>query len=90
MSDADLIPLRLVSGTTRIYANLSGEAKEVVIWAACHGADGHVRAGPDDTRGLVIRESDGTAVVKAVVEANESVVASPGSGGVIAIRLVQV
>lgn len=89
MEDIEVIPLRLITKHARLYVNLCGEAKTIMIWAAAHGAEGQIIAGRDNTPGLAVRPDDDTTFIKTSVEANESVVAEPGTNGVMAVRLVQ-
>jgi hypothetical protein len=90
MQDAEVIPLRLIERQVRLYVNLSGDAKDVLIWAATHRASGEIRAGADHVPAHRIETTDGTVFLKVSVAANESVVAIPGTDGVMAVRLVQV
>lgn len=90
MEDVEVIPLRLITKRARLYVNLCGEAKTVMIWAAAHKAEGVIVAGPENALGHKVSEDDDTTFIKTSVEANESVVAAPGKDGVMAVRLVQV
>jgi hypothetical protein len=90
MEGTDVTPLRIITGDAQLYVNSSGDAKEMLLWAAAHGAEGAIHAGPDNAPGHVIKPSDGTVFLKMSVEANESIRAKPGNQGILAVRLIQV
>jgi hypothetical protein len=90
MDTTDIAPLRIIASRAQLYVNTSGDAKEVLLWVASHGAAGAIYTGPDNAPGHVIDPQDGTVVMKMSVEANESIRAEPGTNGIIAVRIALV